>query len=234
MSDELNYQGSSETPENEKSLFNNISLEQVRICLQEGIDLNNLYLLEAFAEGTDLTKHLDSSKFETWKQNLIRKSLIDEQGYITLKGQDVLDRIRKSIDKKTVKYTRNIKPGEESAFERWWKAYPATDNFEISGKKFTGIRSFKKEKTECMLMFNRIIQNGRITEEEMIGALNLDVENRKRESVRSGENKLKYLQNTATYLRQFTYEPYVELYKKSKESGHVNPPDKPDNNTVYI
>jgi hypothetical protein len=187
----------------------------VKICVQEGIDLNALYLLESFKEGTDLTKHLDLPKLLSWKQTLIRKALIDEQGYITLKGEDVLERINQCIDKKNLpKLPKNIIAGEESSFERWWKTFPATDVFEYKGKSFRGIRTFKKEKENCMIMFNRLIKNGRITEEEMIGALNLDLENRKEESIKRGENQLKYLQNTAAYLRQSTYEPYIELYKK--------------------
>lgn len=198
------------------NLFN-LSLEQVKICLNERLDLNSLFLLEAFEEGVDMSKYLEDPKMEAWRQTLVRKSLINEQGKILNQGMLVLDLIRKQINRKEQKLTKNVSD-EETSFDRWWKAYPGTDNFSINNKFFKGTRAFRVEKDACRLLYNHLINSGEYTESELLEALRIEVENRKEESYRTGENKMKYLKNSASYLRQYAFDAYVELVRKGFKS----------------
>ena len=56
-----------------------------------------------------------------------------------------------------------------------------------------------------------------------------DVLNKKENSVKAGENKLKYLQNSLTYLTQRSYEPYIEIVKEG-----ITIEDKPTSKGVDI
>ena len=48
----------------------------------------------------------------------------------------------------------------------------------------------------------------------MVEALEYEVVQKKENSVKAGENKLKYMQNSLTYLNQRTFEPFIELIKE--------------------
>lgn len=194
-------------------LLFNLSLDQVNICLEEKLDLNLLYLLESYDREIDLSKYAENPKFDGWKQTLIRKSLINENGKVLNAGKMVLELIHKQMSRKAEKLTKNVSD-EETAFDRWWKTYPGTDNFVINSKYFKGSRSFRVEKDACRLLYNRILNSGEYTETELLEAIKLEVENRKDESYRTGENKLKYLKNTGAYLRQYAFDAYVELIRK--------------------
>lgn len=204
----------------------NLSLEQVKICIEEKIDLNSLYLLEAFEEGKDLSKYLENPKMESWRQTLLRKGYINENGKVLNPGLNLLEVIRKSLSKKNEKLDKNVS-NEETPFDLWWKQYPGTNNFEVNGKRFKGTRTFRVEKDTCRLLYTRIVNSGEYTDNEMLEALKLEVETRKEESYKTGEDKLKYLQNSATYLRQYSFDPYVELVRsgvktQQKQSNQVD------------
>jgi hypothetical protein len=172
-----------------------------------------------FDKKIDLSKYSDNSKFESWKQTLVRRSLIDINGKVLNQGKLILDNIRKKISRKEI--TSNI-TNEETTFDIWWKTYPSTDIFKIRAKVFKGVRKFKAEKDTCRQLFNRILNSGEYTAEELIEAIKLETENRMEESYKTGQNKLVYLQNTATYLRQYSFDAYVELIRKGFKSNESN------------
>ena len=58
----------------------------------------------------------------------------------------------------------------------------------------------------------------------MIEALNFDVLQKKENSVKTGTNRLSFMQNSFTYLNQRSFEPFIELIK---EGGKVEETDKP-------
>jgi hypothetical protein len=199
----------------------NLSLKQIKICLEEKIDLNSLFLLEALEEEKDLAEYLKTPQLDSWKQTLVRKSLINEKGILLTRGKALLDNIRKGINCKKEKLDKNVS-NEETSFDIWWRHYPGTNNFEINGKRFKGTRTFRVEKDTCRLLYNAILTSGDYSHEEMIEAIKLETENRKEESYRTGEDKLKYLQNSATYLRQYSFDPYIELVRTGLKSQNSN------------
>lgn len=103
---------------------------------------------------------------------------------------------------------------QESAFEKWWKAYPATDIFEHKGKKFIGSRGFRTKKEECRTKFNKILDEGDYSEADLIRALEYEVMIKKETSVKEGENKMRYMQSTLPYLNQRTFENFVDISKQ--------------------
>lgn len=194
-----------------------------------GIDLNHLFVLECLNEGTDIENHVSPSKARAWKQNLYRKSLVTEKGEITALGKDLLSSLG-SARSPTAAIKRAIEQ-KDIQFETWWKTYPATDIFEYKGRTFNGSRGLRQKKEECRKRFNEILLEGEHSAEDLIRALNREVLLKKEQSIRDNENKMKYMQNSATYLNQRTFENFI--YPK-EEIKIDNPSTIPSSGTVDI
>jgi capsule polysaccharide export protein KpsE/RkpR len=78
------------------------------------------------------------------------------------------------------------------------------------------------KKDDCKLKFKKILDEGEYTIDELVAALEYEVLQKKENSVKAGENKLKYMQNSLTYLNQRTFEPYIELIKE----GNIVPTEE--------
>lgn len=189
----------------------NISLEQVKICFEEGMDLNNLYLLEAFSEGTDLTVHYSSAKFAGYKQTLLRKGYINEQGIVLVKGKELLDMVKHT---KPRQIEKNIKQ-TITPFDEWWTTYPGTDTFDYNGRVFMGTRSLRAKKEECRLSYNKLLNGGLYSHQELLNALKLEIEYKKADSYKTGQNKMAFMKNSLSYLNQQAFEGFVELVRKN-------------------
>ena len=112
------------------------------------------------------------------------------------------------------------KPVEDD-FNNWWKLYPGTDTFTYKEKSFTGTRSIRVKKDECKLKFNKILGEGEYTVNEMIKALEFEVMQKKENSLKTGVNKMTFMQNSLTYLNQCTFEPFIELIKEGQKIQEV-------------
>jgi hypothetical protein len=146
---------------------------------------------------------------EALYQGIYRKGLITEEQKITQTGKELLAFLEE--DSKVEKIVK--KTIDPVNFESWWKAYPGTDTFSYQGKSFAGTRSLRVKKEDCKLKFNKIIEEGEYTASELIDALTFEVEQKKQTSVLEKTNKLKFMQNSLTYLNQRTFEPFIELIK---------------------
>lgn len=101
-------------------------------------------------------------------------------------------------------------------FEQWWKVYPGTDTFSHKGMEFSGNRGLRVNKDECKIKFDKIVNEGEYTAEELIEALKFDVLQKKENSVKTKANKVTYMQNSLTYLNQRSFEPFIELIKEGQ------------------
>jgi hypothetical protein len=153
-------------------------------------------------------------------QSLLRKGLVSNvTNQITQIGRDLL-----SFSDSEVKETIKKPKINSSEFDNWWNKFPSTDNFEHKGRKFTGSRGLKRSREDCRIKFNKILSEGEYTTDQIIEATLLDVFLKKEASVKFGENRLSFIQNSLTYLNQRSYEPFLEMIltgvevPKSKES----------------
>jgi len=183
--------------------------------IKKSYSLDVIYLLKLIEQQMDVQPLCERSmKISALYQTLIRKGLIstsDEK--ITTEGIELLRFIE------TKEATKIIKRKPDTIqFEEWWKVYPGTDTFTHKGKKFTGNRGLRQNKDECRLRFDKILLEGEYTAAELIEALEFDVLQKKENSVKTGTNRLSYMQNSLTYLNQRSYEPFIELIK---EGGKV-------------
>lgn len=177
---------------------------------KNGYTLDMLFILKLAEEGDVMFLCQDDIKLKTLLQGMIRKGILTENGGVTLSGKAVLE----ILNKEEIKPLSRKIPDKTDDFERWWKAYPGTDTFTYRGKSFSGTRSMRVKKDDCKLKFTKILNEGEYTADEMIAALQFEVEQKKDNSVKASENKLKYMQNSLTYLNQRTFEPYIELIKE--------------------
>lgn len=162
--------------------------------------------MKQIQKGIDVCQ-TDNPKIKALYQTLVRKNLvIDCQ--LGVDGKEVLSFVG---EKEELEFIPRSK--KKDAFDAWWSTYPATDTFKIGQRVFKGTRALRVKKEDCKAKFLKIIAEG-FTVEELVSALECEVNQKKENSVKTGENKLKYMQNSLTYLNQRTWEPYVELIKQ--------------------
>lgn len=147
-----------------------------------------------------------SKRIEAIYNTMIRKGLLTNENKITAIGAEILSFISKKTNRKFDK--PKVETGD---FDKWWKVFPSNDKFEVGGKKFGPTRSFKTLKDECRLMFNKMVLDKEFTAQEIIDATLYDVNLKKKRSYTKNSNQLKYLQNSATYLRQKTFMGFVGM-----------------------
>lgn len=203
-----------QTEQNSLSL-SNVDLEEV---FSLGLEMNHIWLLSKLGEGY----WTSIPKVQVWFQTLQRKGYIvlnPSNFYVaTEEGKTLLNAISKG--EKGLKQTQRkkiVKKQEEknSDFDRWWNAYPRVEAFSYGGKEFAGSRAFRNSIDECKAKFLKILGEKEYTADDLIRALEYEVLQKKRMSVQENTNKLKYMQNSLTYLNNRTYENWMEQSKKA-------------------
>jgi hypothetical protein len=188
-----------------------LTFSQFRELHKKGYSADIALFLQYIEEGEDVNEIAkDVPKLGNIVQSLRRKGLITEDNKVTLEGKEILSFLSTKESKKIVKK----KKGEDHDFLLWWSHYPSTDDFTHKGRHFAGTRGLRSKKDDCRIKLNKILGEGQFTLEEMIKALDFEVEQKKENSVKTGQNKLSYLQNSMTYLNQYSYENYIDLIRK--------------------
>jgi hypothetical protein len=189
----------------------NLSPHHFEEIIKKSYSLDHIFLLKMIYDQLDISALCEeSAKVNTLYFSLKRKGLISEtEDKITTLGQELLIFIDTKDESKFVKKKTDV-----TLFEQWFKAYPGTDSFEYKGKKFSGCRSLRQNKDECRLRFDKVLLEGEYDVEIMVAALEYDVTLKKEQSIKTGTNKLTYMQNSLTYLNQRSFEPFIELIKE--------------------
>lgn len=187
-----------------------ITVSHFEHLIKNSYSLDHIYLLKLVEANIDIQSMIDGSmKIAGLYQSLVRKGLVSVSTQeITQAGREILAYVDSEV-KEPMKKRRQ----SSSDFDKWWSAFPSTDNFEYKNKKFLGSRALKRSRDECRIKFNKIIAEGDHTVDQIIDATLLDVFLKKEASVRQGENKLSYLQNSLTYLNQRSFEPFIDMIK---------------------
>jgi hypothetical protein len=188
----------------------NITSEQFKVLISKGYSLDVLFILKMIDEGQDISSLTENKKIELLYHTLVRKGLITEDNKVTLEGRSLLGFLSNSevvIQKR--------KPVADDGFTKWWSTYPGTDTFTHKGRTFSGTRGLRVKKDDCKLLLTKIVGEGEYTIDELIKALEIEVTQKKDNSVKTSTNKLTYMQNSLTYLNQRTFEPFIELARKA-------------------
>ncbi len=192
----------------------NVTPSHFEQLLKQSYSLDHIFLLKLVEANIDIQPLIDGSmKIGGLYQSLIRKGLVsDVTQEITQIGRELLT----FADTEVKEPMKKLKQ-KSSDFESWWNAFPSTDNFEHKGRKFAGSRALKRAREDCRIKFNKILAEGDYVAQDIVDATNLDVYLKKEASIRSGDNKLSFLQNSLTYLVQRSFEPFIEMIKTGIE-----------------
>lgn len=186
----------------------NITSEQFKVLISKGYSLDILFILKMIEEEQDISSLIENKKVQLLHHTLVRKGLITEDNKITLEGKSVMGFLSSEeavIEKR--------KPIADDGFAKWWSTYPGTDTFTHKGKSFSGSRGLRVRKEDCKLLIGKIVGEGDYTIDDLVKALEIEVLQKKDNSVKTGTNKLTYMQNSLTYLNQRTFEPFIEIAK---------------------
>jgi len=188
----------------------NVTPEQFEELIKRSYNLDILYLLKLIDEQYDVAPLCEGSmRIAAVYQALIRKALITTtDDKLTTLGRDLLDFLNIKGEAKIIR-----RRPATTDFEEWWKTYPGTDSFEHKGKTFKGTRALRLHKDDCRLKFDKILLEGEYTAEQLIAALNFEVNQKKETSITENANRLKFMQGSSVYLNQRAFEPFIELIK---------------------
>ena len=195
------------------SIKMNISPGHFEELVKKGYSLDMIYLLKLIKSEADISSLCErSERIKLVFTSLIRKNLVTESGdKVTTLGDEILEFMDTKLNSKL--------PKKEASpeFNKWWEAYPPTDSFVHRGQTFKGDRSLRKDRDNCRLKFEKILLEGDYTAEQLIDALKYEVLMKKDASVKFNTNKLKYMQNSLTYLNQRSYEAFIEQIKTEND-----------------
>jgi hypothetical protein len=194
----------------EKPIFN-LTIQRFHDILAAQIDLTALYVLQCVYYNHDILKMVPLAKVKGWYQTLQRRGYIGPEGHITETGKQLLDII--GTDNSIKQELTKIEAKQEDGFEKWWSHFPPNDIFEYKGKKFSGQRVLRSDKPKCRVYFDRIINEGEYTIDDMIRALDYEVALKKEASIKEGDNKMRYLSASTAYLNQRKFEGFIEISK---------------------
>jgi|APGre2960657505_1045072.scaffolds.fasta_scaffold89680_1 hypothetical protein len=191
---------------------------------KNGYTLDMLFLLKLIEENIDVKALCNDDtinshiKLSALYQSIYRKGLITEKNTITLSGKKILEFL--NSEESNVKLIKTKVSVDD--FELWWKKYPGTDTFKYKGVSFTGTRGLRKDKEQCNLKFNKILNEGDYTATDLISALEYEVLQKKENSIKNKSNRMTFMQNSLTYLNQKTFEPFIELIKEGYKIKEIH------------
>jgi hypothetical protein len=185
-----------------------LDCNQFKEIIKKGYSLDHIFLLQLVKEGRALDEL--GPKIENINNALIRKGLVFDNK-LTLEGEEVLKYL--STPYTGLKLEAKKTKEKDDSFSKWWEAFPSTDTFKVGNKLFKGTRSLKAKKEDCKAKLKAILNEGEYTVDDLINALKLEVHQKAENSLKTGQNKLSFMQNSLTYLNQRTFESYVDLYK---------------------
>jgi hypothetical protein len=183
-----------------------LTIEQFARTIEMGIPLEALFVLECMYQGTNPAAHVKEPKMEAINQLLTRKSFLSE-GRITPLGQKVYESLRCGGMAKDA--IQELKKELSSSFDIWWNIFPLHDGFTTGTRKFDKTRALRTSKSDCQNLFNKAVAQGPYTAEQIIAATKAHISSVKAQSAKTRTNKLSFVHNSATYLRQQDYVAWI-------------------------
>lgn len=187
-----------------------MNYQKIIAVIQTDLDLGSYLVLE-------LMRNNNSYQGDNYSINAFMKTLLIKgyvsQNKITDKGLDLLHSVDVIIGEAIPKVP-SLKKSKDK-FDEWWSVYPATNNFEYKGMKFTGAQTKRIKKEDCKKLFNKLVVLG-LDADDIINATKYHIERVKELSYKDFKkaNGLTFVANSERYLREKLFEPYIEMAKK--------------------
>lgn len=181
--------------------------DKVLQLLDSELTLEHYYLLYAKYYANGMLVHY-RPKDDVY-YDLMALELLTKNKSISKKGRKFLEEF---WDKASI---TNHKSGLNDKFEEFWKAFPRTDAHSTFVATRRDIRS---SKTKAKNEFVRTVQEKGVSADNLIQAIKKDVDWRKSQS-KFGENKLTYIKNPASWLKD---ELYVSFLEEGSDESSLN------------
>lgn len=196
-------------------MLENIKETVIERLVSERLNLGHLWALERLTEGKEV-----SQKFLL--APLTRKEMVLE-GLLTTKGIEFLQELGTLQGKRGKRVLSNVSnvADIDTWFDSWWALFPRTDRFNYEGIDFFGGRGLRINKDKCKELFREMVLKNEFTGEQILEATRKDIQARKKASKVEGKNKLTFLNNSVTYLRQQIFSPYVGIEEEGEEERPV-------------
>jgi hypothetical protein len=178
---------------------------------EEGVDLSSLYILELFQSGYNV-QGMENVKIQGWISGLMRKGLITEDYKITLEGCNILSTLDQDLGRNTLK---KVEVQRDEKFKEWWECYPSVDRFIYNNVKFPGARSLRVKQKECEVLFYKLTNEDGIKAEDIIKGTTNHIEELKKISYSSKENRLTYMPASDRYLKEKRFIHFIEQDTKN-------------------
>lgn len=179
------------------------------------LNLSHLYLLQQVSLGLSVEKLSQTSIYLT----LVRKEFI-LGGQLTQKGSLLLKKTGNLEGIKEVLETHH--KSKESRFDEWWSNYPSTDRVMENGNvKFQETRSLRNGKPVCKIKYEKLLEEGIYTHEQMIQALKYEVDLRVSQSIKENTNKVSFMTNSKTYLNNNMFESFIGMENNIKSINYT-------------
>lgn len=98
---------------------------------------------------------------------------------------------------------------DDKGFSEWWKNYPSSATFKYKGMLFSSSRVLRSNYQVCQMLYLKALSTNNITSEQLLKALQVQVNMMKKESFEDGQNRLQYMPGSEVYLRQGKYEAFI-------------------------
>lgn len=198
------------------------------------LSLSHLWVLLAVAGGIDVD--IPPALLSI----LERKNLL-LNGNLTNEGNVILDKYYKpeTIDiDNAKKELKKAKAETNSIFQEWWEHYPVgntwRDDEQHNSKLYKGTRGFRTKKDDCEKLYLKALADG-YKHQDMLDAIDYEVDEKKIESRKTGQNKLDYMVNTHSYLLNKLYINFIEMMKiEGKTSKSKNKPENTGFQTMLV
>lgn len=192
------------------SIFN-ITREGFKEIQKSQMTLDQVFYLETRKHKINLKGLVDGDRLISWRQSLIRKGYLTESEEVTVDGLSLLDLVGSGLPFKGYIEERHSKIAND--FDRWWTLYPSTDQFKAAGRLFEGRRSLRLQKEACRTLFEKIVNEGEFSAEDIIRATKYELDIKKQLSIKENVNNMMFMKNTHAYLNQKAFEGFVEISK---------------------
>lgn len=191
----------------------NISPYIFRELTKNHVDLSEIFLLQLAIQEFNL-QDFQEKKISVLIKKMQRNGLLTDDGQVTEAGHKLWE----SLFQEGEELQLNKIEKTEDAFELWWKEFPAGNGFEYKGKKFPTTRNMRVKKEDCKVKFHKILSEGQYTIEQLIQAIQAEVQARKEDSVVKKANQLTYMQSTLPYLNARGFEAFINQPVKSENN----------------
>lgn len=172
--------------------------------MNEGLDLNMVWILETLARKELSIDIIPSSKFSSWVQTLKRKQFLTEAGTVSTKGAALLAQLGATVPGLST-YMPTV-----DMFNIWWSSYPPTATFTYRGVSFTSSQVKRIKKTLCRRAWDEILLEGEYTADQIVNGTRNHIAMAMEESVKNKENRVHFIFNSERYIRERCFAPYIE------------------------